>query len=294
MQPKPEFSKITKGMIFAGCSFTWGQGLYYYSNLETLTEPGDPWGYDSGCYTMIHHRHKESLRYPRKVANYFKTFELVQPNNGGSNEQIVRYWSACFKGIEGGNKVQSSSPGHFDEVEQIHYNEISCVVFQLTQWMRDHFVIEYDDEFINIPLQWYWDNHRGRPHRDIFEKYLEDNNISHHDFNNKIQNKSLRRVKRFLMECEENGVKTYILTWPKEWFRFIESDPWLSERFISLEYLGKNYNSIEELMDNNEGMEIRKDYDKFDIPPLDCHPSLRCHEIIAGNIIKFIKEKENG
>ena len=32
-------AKITKGIIFAGCSFTWGQGLYYYSNLDTLQEP---------------------------------------------------------------------------------------------------------------------------------------------------------------------------------------------------------------------------------------------------------------
>ena len=31
--------KVTKGIIFAGCSFTWGQGLYYYSNMETLKEP---------------------------------------------------------------------------------------------------------------------------------------------------------------------------------------------------------------------------------------------------------------
>ena len=27
-----------KGIIFAGCSYTWGQGLYYYSGLETLKE----------------------------------------------------------------------------------------------------------------------------------------------------------------------------------------------------------------------------------------------------------------
>ena len=32
-------AKVTKGMVFAGCSFTWGQGLYYYSGMDTLQEP---------------------------------------------------------------------------------------------------------------------------------------------------------------------------------------------------------------------------------------------------------------
>ena len=28
-----------KGLVFGGCSFTWGQGLYYYSDLPRLKEP---------------------------------------------------------------------------------------------------------------------------------------------------------------------------------------------------------------------------------------------------------------
>ena len=28
----------TKGIIFAGCSFTWGQGLWYYMNSSTVQE----------------------------------------------------------------------------------------------------------------------------------------------------------------------------------------------------------------------------------------------------------------
>ena len=28
-----------KGILFGGCSFTWGQGLYFYSNLPNLYEP---------------------------------------------------------------------------------------------------------------------------------------------------------------------------------------------------------------------------------------------------------------
>lgn len=30
--------KFVKGLIFAGCSFTWGQGLNYYNNFPTNVE----------------------------------------------------------------------------------------------------------------------------------------------------------------------------------------------------------------------------------------------------------------
>lgn len=28
-----------KGVLFGGCSFTWGQGLYFYSDLPNLYNP---------------------------------------------------------------------------------------------------------------------------------------------------------------------------------------------------------------------------------------------------------------
>lgn len=28
-----------KGILFGGCSFTWGQGLYFYSDLPNLYNP---------------------------------------------------------------------------------------------------------------------------------------------------------------------------------------------------------------------------------------------------------------
>ena len=50
---KTKSDKVYKGMVFAGCSFTWGQGLYYYSNLPTLKEP-PPDAYNSN---LVNHSH---------------------------------------------------------------------------------------------------------------------------------------------------------------------------------------------------------------------------------------------
>ena len=118
-------SPVKKGIVFAGCSFTWGQGLYYYSNLPSLAdkEPApDCWF--SHLVTHSHLRYIESVRYPRIVANHFKTWELVIPGNGGSNQSTVNYWNHI---------LTDSEPNSIEKLPNYNYNDISCLVFQLTQ-----------------------------------------------------------------------------------------------------------------------------------------------------------------
>ena len=85
---KTRSNHVVKGIIFAGCSFTWGQGLYYYSNLPTLKEP-DPFCYDGNLVEQSHIKFMESVRFPRLVANHFKTF--ANPFSCG-NQSFCQYW----------------------------------------------------------------------------------------------------------------------------------------------------------------------------------------------------------
>ena len=36
-----------KGILFGGCSFTWGQGLYHYSNLSNLPATSENHSFNS-------------------------------------------------------------------------------------------------------------------------------------------------------------------------------------------------------------------------------------------------------
>ena len=247
MIPKKD-AKIAKGMIFGGCSYVWGQGLYYYSNMETLVNPLHPFGYNPGLLKEAHHRFKEAVRYPRIVAKHFNSFELVHPQNGGANDQIVNYWSNCFKNREKGAKVKGFQPDCY---------------------------------------------HRERPYNDMLLSYLEKNNTDFATLNNELITKSLNNVKSFLQECEENGVKTYILTYADEYLEGLKTDKWLSERFITINHASKNYECIDYMLKENPHLTIFKDHEMFDVPPNDSHPTLKCHRIIAQNIINFIENKEN-
>jgi hypothetical protein len=278
----------TKGMVFAGCSFTWGQGLYYYSNLDTLKEPL-PDHYDRNLVKHAHIKFKESVRYPRLVANHFNTYEFVHPENGGSNWGAVHWWENCFTNKDPG----AWYGGH--SIPKIEYSEVSHVVFQLTQWQRDNFNMQLpgDPEKHEIPFHC---THQEQ-YRDKFFKWLDHQQISLGTWIQNYIQGGLDNVKRFLQDCENNGIKTLLFTWPSEYLMYIEKDPWLKERFVTFDYKGINYKSIEDLMSPgamhskgyNPELTIKWDEQAFTETPKDHHPSLTCHRVMADNIIKRIE-----
>ena len=289
MQSK-ENCRITKGMIFAGCSFTWGQGLYYYSNLPTIGEP-PPDQYDPKLVKHAHIKFMESVRYPRIVADHFNSFEFVHPQNGGSNEGAVTWWTKCFTDRSEGAWYSGHS------IPFIEYEEVSHVVFQLTQWQRDHVVFEHSGKTHYLPFH----EINKDEHKQHFLKYLEDQGLSLDQFLAQYIQKGLDNVKQFLQTCESKGIKTLIFTWPEEYIPLIEQDPWLSQRFVTFNYNGKNYKSITDLMwpgamhskGYNPELTVKWDEFSFEVTPKDHHPSLTCHRVMAQNIIRRIENDNN-
>jgi hypothetical protein len=259
-----------KGMIFLGCSFTWGQGLYYYSNLNSLREP-PPNCYDSLIVSTSHVKFLESVRYPRIVARHFNTFEHVAPFNGGSNEGAIE-WAM---------KEIFSNPNH--NYKYSDFEDYSHVIFQLTQWERNHISIENNDGIIDV--------HNGlhRVHPEVLTEYLLKNNMTMNEFEIMGMKNNLREVKEFLMFLESKGIKTYVMSWPDYYHPFILEDDFLRDRYLTFSYKEKQFTSIENLMDHNPEMRINSDYSEFRDTPKDHHPSLKCHQLMAETVIKKIK-----
>lgn len=286
-------AKVSKGMIFAGCSFTWGQGLYYYSNLPTIKEP-PPDCYDSKLVSRSHIKYMESVRFPRIVADHFGSFEFVYPGNGGSNEGVIQWWMKCLT-----DDFQGSILNGY-KVPRINPKEISHVIFQLTQWQRDHFLLPLKGVFGSEMHDIAFHQISEPKYADRFLEWMEENGFKLDGWIEEYKQKSIDRVKDFLTFCESHGIKTLLLTWPPDYVDFIMKDEWLKERFLRLEYNGVLYNSITDLMSPgamhnksyNSELTIKWDENNFLITPKDHHPSLGCHRVIAENIIKRI-EKDN-
>ncbi len=115
-----------KGIIFAGCSFTWGEALELYSEYPTIRYDyykQEHKGYyfpEAVMYQKPGHvKFIESNRFARKVAQHFNTFDLVYPKNGGSLTTMRKFISSSLLEYEG---------------------DIEYIVLQFTEILRDVYI----------------------------------------------------------------------------------------------------------------------------------------------------------
>ena len=284
-------------MAFAGCSFTWGQGLWYYSALDDL--PPDPhYGYDERATNALHHTFREKWRWPTLVADHFGTVGITHYRNGGANDQIVKWWTKSFTS-QNVEPVRSFhwKDGKIDDSCPVNPSNVSNFVFQFTNWARSSIQFPVDGKEETIDVQTTWDP-TSRYHRSFLE-WLDSQEIDWPskrttkvgEFHQIIMRRDVAQVKGLLTQLEFKGVKTHIMCWPPEHLSIINDDPWLMERFINFDYNGKTYNCIADLIDKEDGMSLEKDFEFFDVPPKDGHPSLKCQRVIADSVIRAIEKR---
>ena len=284
------------GILFAGCSFTWGQGLYYYSDLKRIPTMKE-WNYDYSLMTDALINFKNTVRYPRLVANHFKTFEVCRDTNGGSDELSTQFIKTAFD-------MDDKINGSFDYLtkQEFKYEDISYVIFQTTQPYRSSFKFVYKDE-----TYYMWPNNQRTDmvrickledsglytemdnSIDIFSGYLNETNVGVNEWLKQHIEYVYNNFKKTLMLLEENGVKTKVLNWQNDYVDMMLNDEFFKDRYIYLEHDGKKYKSIDELFLNVPNAMISKDYEFFGSnPPNDHHPSMFCQKIISDSIIKSI------
>jgi len=282
---KPRNPKMTKGMAFAGCSFTWGQCLWYYSNLSSLVVQ-EYNKYDSSYVNFTHKAFTEANRYPRLVANHFNTYELCQPFNGGSNSTILDYWKDyAFSDDSNINQQRITNRNIRGPVYDIR--DIDCFVLQFTAWPRSDITFEHRGKVYGPMQRW----SLFTDHESLFHEYLEDNNISVDRFFSDSKKNDVNMIKSFLLGLQKKGIRVFTLCWPHDLVQYILEDKWLSDNFIKIQYDGKEFTDIETLIKEYPEMSIMGDNDFFIEPPKDGHPSLKCHRVIADSIIRFIEQR---
>ena len=262
-------NKQYKGFLFIGCSFTWGQGLYYYSNLESVKEPL-PNTFDMSILTEGQLRYMYANRFPRLVANHYNTFELVNGGNGGGDMSNCEYWTHMLG-------KHSLYP----------FSDYSNIVFQLSQPHRNWTTFEYEGKKYKFNAFAVGEKDYDK-NFDVFTKWLESNNLNIDSWNELHIKQSLDYVKKTLMYFEEQGINTNIMTWTGYYIKHILNDSWLRKRFIKLYHDGIAFNSLDSLMLLPD-MKISTDVENLSKPPIDDHPSLKCHKIIAESIIKKLE-----
>ena len=271
---------VTKGIIFAGCSFTWGQGLYYYSNMETLKEP-PPDSYHVHLLTDAHGMFRKTLYFPRLIANHFNTFEVSMIQNGGSEVTSFEYLKCAFNLIR---------PNNTYVLEKYNFNEIEYIVFQTSQPQRNTHYYDYKNSDGTIKKNCEYRHFSPETHEQFFDYLLNQTNMDFDEWYNTHIKKWFTILKTNLKFYESKGIKILILNWEADYIPFYKTDKWMNDRLITFEYNNKNYDCIRTMMNENRHLHINSDYEYFETPPTDHHPSKECHRIIADAVIKKIEE----
>ena len=273
-----------KGLLFGGCSFTWGQGLYFYSDLPGLVYPLNETTYERHHLTDAHLKFKDTLRYPRLVANHFNTFEILKNVNGGSEDETFDFFDTIFNSEINGNDHLSH--------DKYKYEDIDYIIIQLSQVSRNKFWFTLDgkEQFCGAWVGGDGKINFGYNTENLFI-WMDQNNMSVDEWYDLHKNRQVERLKEKLLFYEKKGIKPIIFAWTDELLGRIKNDEYLYSKFINLEYEGETYETIENLQRRNGHMEIKGDISNFKgVPPMDHHPSKECHEIFAQNIIKRIEK----
>jgi hypothetical protein len=300
-----------KGLVFAGCSYTWGQGLYFYSDLNHLPKFED-WVYDYSLMTDALIKYKDTIRYPRLVANHFKTFEVCKVTNGGSDLTSINFLKKIFDKY--GSPVDDD--GHLRScvwlsTENYHFDDIEYVIFQTTQPYRSKFKIKYKNKnyfvypnsdlnkvSVVMGLNDIGEEYVMEDGIDtIFYNWLMENNYQVEDFLKMHLEYWTNEIKTYLIFLEKKGIKTKILNWTNDYSDIMSKDDFCSKRIINLEYGNKTYKTISDLQNSDlQKFTIANDTHGFNgVKPeeakTDYHPSKYCHEILSKNIIKSIESQ---
>jgi hypothetical protein len=279
-----------KGILFAGDSFTWGEGLHLYSDLPDVKF--DEIGHDGRNYTPAHIKFIEANRFARKVANHFNTFELTRTANGGSNNQIFDFIDDLSNQYRLYNKPALGSYAIARSVEY-RLEDFDYIVLQLTDMFRDGVKFEHNNNIYDCSIRSYESIQESGFNFYLKDKFNNDINEFIEYYLEKLMNNIIEKIKLY----ESNGIKRcFIHTWQNEPVPFFQNNPYLNERWIKYDVDGKIYNSIWDLHMDKELKNTIINQDEFflnkKIIVYNGHTSLEAHNIQSKAIIKKIEEYE--
>jgi hypothetical protein len=272
-----------KGILFGGCSFTWGQGLYFYSDLVNLPYGTQNYGFDYKNINESMLRYKNAVRFPRVVAQHFKTFEVVREDigklygNGGSEDETFSYFDYLFN-VE----------------RKFKYVDFDYIVIQLSNVWRNDFIFELNGiEYRTKIMELFLYDHIEK---DVIlskelDEYCKLHNYTFDDIKDFLINQQYKRLKEKVIFYQNRNIKVKIVCWLNDLLPSIKNDETLNHAYVPIKHNNLVFETIQDLFDYDKNYEI--EYDLLHNKGIVCqdkHPNVACHEVIANSIIENIKK----
>jgi len=166
---------MSKGVLGIGCSYTWGEGLYFYSNLEGLPFSENHY-FNHRTVTPAMEAFKDKHKFISLIADYYNTWGFTNPGNGGDHKTLLDWGSQL---IEKYNRFKKT--------------DFDLLIFQFTARERDflkfdlsieniieqvnHLLLDYENLGIKV-VSISWDPEI--PEHDLYEKYFKHRHVDIH------------------------------------------------------------------------------------------------------------------
>lgn len=259
--------------LFLGCSFTWGEGLQYYSELPSVIFHSHH-TFDIRELTYPQYQFISKNRFARIVADNFNGIEIVNSENGGNHKVMIDSLAKPFEFLVSKELAFSDSMNYRKESFH-HKNEISHIVIQFTDVYRDSF------DSMGALKEW------GRQEQ---HKYCIEKGISSEDFEKDAIRYILRLFKKELEEYIKMDVKITFFLWQDKFWLDVFNEPefqLFKDNLLPIKYNGLTYFSINDLTNRGNKFTIQSDFcEKMKKQCGDVHLNIEGHKIIAKSIIE--------
>jgi hypothetical protein len=280
-----------KEKIFAafGCSFTWGQGLYYYDWIKKtkmteseikdfmLTDMAGMHKHWPALNCKVTNRDLENMRnirYTTLLSKKLGMDYICNLENGGNNYENIDKINYLLKGID------FKSIGYLEEAhtkEQLEVDnsiygdkllnkDIKFIILQLTSAERD-----MGDEFPLTDEELNKINH-GSGADTSDSRYKQ------------VLYSTIKYVDRIYDVCKERNIQFLVWSWPAD-LGYVFKD---KKYFVKIKFNDMEYNSHNDLEEEYPEFTLDGDLRRFGID--DEHPSKRFHILISEVILDKLEK----
>lgn len=288
---------MRNNIIFAGCSFTWGQGLWSYMETDEYVPTVDEYIFKQIDPPTGYAEFRDNNRFAGIVSNSLNKNQVVKLINGGTDNESLDFIKYVFDKEPTEHKFEFPSTKY-------NYDEVSDVIFQTTQSARSQIQFTYNncEYLLSSPRN-------GRNLSDlkkiikldsgqiVFQNmydltelycWMYDNEYEVDDVIKMIQNSVLVELENSFKFLESQGIKTHIICWTDEYLDYIHNNNFLKNRLIKITYNSEDFLCIDNMFRKYPKFIIKNDSKRIHESGPDEHPSLECHKTIANSILNVL------
>lgn len=257
-----------------GCSFTFGEGLQFFSNLKSVTIPKQHM-FDYEELTHVQYRFIQNNRYSKLLADLLGSVDVNSSKNGGSNDGI--YKELRLLSIND-NEIKIKDRVGYNRETYTRLDEIDYIVIQFTNIYRDELLIN-SKVYPQLNMVTNVDEY--------IKTYLKDD-LTFDDYTKILCEQTINKFKNVFKKIEQKkpNIKIRVFSWENELDEYLRLDEYFKDKIITFNYKDKEYKTLRDIVYSKSKLTIQETFH----PNCrnDQHMNLEGHKLIAESIFKTL------